>query len=342
VEKALLWKKLARTKTVQCRLCDHYCKIPESGFGICRARQNLKGALHSLNYGKVEGLAIDPIEKKPFFHFHPGARVLSFGAPGCNFRCLGCQNWELSQGPKLSKTFWTEASRASPKKIAEEAFAAKCDGIAYTYSEPTVFFEYARDCALEARKIDKNLFNVFVTNGYFSKEAFSRIKKERLLDAIRIDLKFMDDANYGEYCGGKLAPVLRNIRAVAKSKIHLEIIVLVIPTLNDSPEKLREFSKFVAGVNKSIPVHFLKFHPDYEAMNLPATPDETLLLARKIAKEEGIEYAYLGNSLIPGGEDTLCPGCGDILIQRSGFGVLKNFLEEPVCPGCGRKLNIVL
>ncbi|MFH0962230.1 MAG: radical SAM protein [archaeon] len=358
---ALHWKKLPNQK-IQCRLCAHYCLIKEGEFGFCRVRKNSGGALVSLSYGLARGVAIDPIEKKPFFQFFPGSRVLSFGTPGCNFTCLGCQNWDLSQEPRLGVSEATEGplQRKSRSLQPEELvkLATGTDGLAYTYSEPTIFWEYALDCIRLSRKLGKRtaessrgwtrsraargegkqLYNVFVSNGFFSRELANQIIKEKLLDAVRIDLKFMDEKNYKNYCGGRLKPVLDNIRKFAKSEIHLEVMVLIIPDLNDSPATLRKFAKFIASVDKSIPIHFLRFFPQYKAENRP-TPDETLVLAGKIAKKEGLEYVYLGNSTIPGGEDTLCPGCGKTLVRREGFGVVENFLRAPACPFCERKLR---
>ncbi len=363
---ALLWKPLARADSraggevrakhepesawVRCRLCSHFCVIGRGEMGFCHVRGNRKGRLYSLNYGLVEGLALDPIEKKPFFNFRPGTRVLSFGSPGCNFRCLGCQNWELSQGPRLGVALPGE--RVPAKRMAGEAVRTGAAGLAYTYSEPTIFFEYARDCVRESKKLvasgrlPKDFYNVFVTNGYFSKEMLAKIARERLLDAMRIDLKFMNGADYKSFSGARLEPVLENIRAVAKTGMHMEVIVLVIPGMNDKPAQLKEFASFVAAVGKSVPLHFIRFHPDYRVSGGSATPIGTLEKAREIAREAGIEYAYIGNTGTSGHEDTLCPGCGELLIERRGFGVVRNAFKgsrakRPTCPACGHKIAII-
>lgn len=345
---AMLYEKLTGKNAgkILCRLCMHYCVINEGERGYCLVRRNVKGKLYSLSYGKSSGFEVDPIEKKPFMHFKPGTSALSFGTPGCNFRCLNCQNWMLSQGVREGGPTALDIPSTLPKKVVEMAVREKCDGIAYTYSEPTIFFEYAYDCVKEARKVAPGLFHVFVSNGYFSKEALDVIEKEKMLDAIRIDLKFIDDKKYEEITGGHLLPVQQNIKRVygLKGKIHLEVIALVIPTLNDSEEDLRKLCKFVASVGKDIPLHFSAFYPQYKLGNLPATPEQTLLRAREIAKEEGLEYVYLGNVRIPHAEDTVCPKCGEVLIERSGYLVLSNKFKgkKPECPKCGKKINIIL
>ncbi|MDO8340086.1 MAG: AmmeMemoRadiSam system radical SAM enzyme [Candidatus Burarchaeum sp.] len=347
-KEAMLYEKLTGQNSgkVLCRLCMRYCIIGEGERGYCLVRRNVEGKLYSLNYGKSSGFEIDPIEKKPFFHFKPGTQVLSFGTPGCNFRCLNCQNWMLSQGVREAGPTALDIPSTLPKKVVEMAVDERCDGIAYTYSEPTIFFEYAHDCVKEARARAPNLFQVFVSNGYFSREMLDLVVKEKILDAIRIDLKFIDDKKYEEVTGGHLLPVQQNIKRVygLKGKIHLEVIALIIPTLNDSEDDLRRLCEFVAGVGKDIPLHINAFYPQYKLSNLPPTPEKTLLRAGKIAKEAGLEYVYLGNARIPHAEDTICPQCGEVLIERSGFLVLKNKFKgkKPECTKCGKKINIVL
>jgi len=342
---AMVYDKLTGKNAgkVLCRLCYKYCVLGEGEYGYCRVRVNRGGELFTLTYGKSSGFEIDPMEKKPFFHFKPGTRVLSFGTPGCNFRCLNCQNWLLSQAPREIENAFNIPTTL-PKQVAELAVRKGCDGIAYTYSEPTIFFEYARDCVLESRRIAPQMFHVFVSNGYFSRETLDLIVKEKMLEAI--DLKFINDEKYAEIAGGHLLPVQENIKKVngLRGRIHLEVIALVIPTLNDSEEDLRELSRFVASVGRDIPLHFTAFYPHYKLGHLPRTPDETLLKAKKIAEEEGLEYVYLGNVAIPHSEDTVCPKCGEVLIERSGFMVLANRFEDkkPECPSCGKKINIVL
>jgi len=357
---ALHWKALPN-KSIQCRLCSQFCLIKEGEKGFCHVRKNVKGKLFSLAYGKPRGISIDPIEKKPFFHFRPGSSCLSFGTPGCNFTCLGCQNWELSQEPRLVAEAELKSvqpsqdrnshgqepglgdslnkesgSEKSPEEIV--ALAKGTEGIAYTYSEPTIFYEYARDCAKLAKR--QGLYNVLVSNGFFSPELADEISKERLFDAIRIDYKFPDNKNYLKYCGAREKPVIENIKKIFESGINLEVINLVIPGLNDSEKSLGKTARKIAGIDPEIPVHFSRFHPDYSFRGIP-TPKDTLLLAGKIALESGLKHVYLGNAPdIPGGENTFCSGCGALLIERKGFFVSKNLLNRGGrCPECKKKLR---
>ncbi|MCX8166818.1 MAG: AmmeMemoRadiSam system radical SAM enzyme [Candidatus Micrarchaeota archaeon] len=351
-KEALLWVKLKDNK-VMCHLCNHYCIIEENKAGYCLVRKNINGTLYSLNYGKAYGLAIDPIEKKPFFHFKPSTRVMSFGTPGCNFRCLNCQNWDLSQAVREFEDPFG-VTDLLPSQIVSAAVNYQCDGYSYTYSEPTIFFEYARDVILEAKKVHKKAYHVFVSNGFFSQKMLELVLKERLLDAIRIDLKFIDDKKYNEITGGKLKPVLDNIKRVYESGLHLEVINLVIPSLNDSEQDITETVLAVKRVSSRIPIHFSAFHPDYKLMHLPRTPLETLLKAKKIAEDLGMEYVYVGNvHYYDGLEDTYCPSCKSLLIKRSGFNVVKNVFsnnkgiqisenKKPLCPKCGHEINMVL
>lgn len=340
MKKALQWKKLVG-KTVRCSLCSHYCVIKDGETGFCKVRKNSGGTLFSLSYGNARGVSIDPIEKKPFFHFRPGSQVLSFGTPGCNFTCLGCQNWELSQELRLGG-FEKNCRQIEPESLVK--LAQKTDGLAYTYSEPTIFWEYALDCIRLSKKekgiSGRKLYNVFVSNGFFSRELREEIIGKKLLDAVRIDYKFPDDKNYKSYCAGKMKPVLDNISAFAASKVHLEIIVLVIPGLNDSKASLAKASKAIAKINPEIPVHFSRFHPDGSFRACPPTPERTLVLAKKIANNAGLKNVYLGNaSEIPNGEDTFCSGCKKALIRRSGFFVLENLVKGGKCPSCGKSVR---
>jgi len=319
-------------KTVNCKLCAHYCRIPDGKFGACSCRVNQGGVLETLTYGKSAGLSIDPIEKKPFYHFKPGSHALSFGTPGCNLRCKGCQNWFLSQSPREAGGAF-DFPETAPEAIAEAS--AKADGVAYTYSEPTIFLEYARDVILETKKLYPEKYHAFVSNGYFSREAWELIEKERLLDAIRIDLKSFSDDFYREYCGVRLQPVLDSIERVHESKVHLELVTLVIPGKNDSPGELRELSEWVASLNVNIPLHFLRFFPMHEASALPVTPLKKLREAKAIAEDAGMQFVYLGNA----GEEanTLCPECGAVAIKRFGHSVTNN-LAGGACPKCGAQL----
>lgn len=322
-----------------CRLCSHYCVVPEGGLGFCCCRTNKDGVLYSMSYGKSTGFAVDPIEKKPFYHFKPGTRTLSFGTPGCNFRCKGCQNWHMSQSPREAQDAFNFAG-TPPKAIAEAAVREKADGIAYTYSEPTIFFEYARDTILETRKLDKEIFHVFVSNGFFSKEMWDLVLKEKLLDAIRIDLKSFSDEFYNEYCGARLQPVLDNIKRVKESGVHLEVITLLVPGENDSSKELRELTEWVAALDKDVPLHFLRFFPYYKAGDLPPTPEEKMREAKAIAEKAGLKFVYLGN--LGGENDSVCPKCGAVVVKRTGFSSESLLLEGALCPKCKEKLPFVL
>ena len=330
---ALLWEK--KGDKVHCLLCAHSCVIPEGGVGYCACRINEAGKLKTLTYGKSTGFALDPIEKKPFYHFHPGSAVLSFGTPGCTMRCLGCQNWAMSQSPRESKRAF-DIPDTMPAEIAKMALRENADGIAYTYSEPTIFFEYARDTILETKKLDKKKFHVFVSNGFFSEEMWKMAMKEKLVDAIRIDLKSFSDKFYREYCGARLEPVLQSIKRVKKSGIHLELITLLIPEKNDSPEEIRAISDFAASLSKDVPLHFIRFFPQYKAGDLQATSEAALRKAKELAEEAGLCYVYVGN--LGGEDDTFCPKCGTKVIGRIGFSAARNMLRDGKCPSCKTKI----
>ena len=345
---ALLWKSFdnpALKGKIQCQLCAHYCMIDEGQAGKCLVRRNDGGKLVTLNWGKTEGLAIDPIEKKPFFHFKPGAAILSFGAPACNFRCLNCQNWQLSQYSREVGTA-NEWPITTPEKIAEEAARKKVDGIAYTYSEPTIFFEYARDTALacKKRKGTAHLFHLFVSNGYFSKEMLDMVVEEKLLAAIRIDLKFIEEEPYFRITGGHLKPVQDSIRRMweLRGQIHTEVINLMIPGENDSDGQITKLCEYMASVSTDIPLHFSRFFPYYKMGDKMPTDIKRLLRAREIAKKAGMKYVYIGNTNLPDVENTYCPWCNELLIERDRYVILQNKLKKPSCPKCGEEINIVL
>ena len=352
--KALLYKRIGEPakKLVHCKLCSHYCIIKEGEVGKCLVRKNIGGTLYSLNWGKSAGFAIDPIEKKPFFHFKPGTRVLSFGTPGCNFRCLNCQNWDLSQAVREGGSNALGVPTTTPQQIARMAKENKADGIAYTYSEPTIFYEYAKDTVLACRKMGLSAFHLFVSNGYFTREMLQEVAREKLLAGIRIDLKFTNDEKYMQVCAAHVQIVKDNIKRVhaLKGQIALEVIALIIPTLNDSEEELREMCKFVSSVGKEIPLHFSRFYPQYKMQGLAPTPEKTLLRAREIAKEEGLEYAYIGNTDLKGVENTRCPKCNALLVERDRYSIGKNVFgklsekerKNPKCPQCGYGINITI
>jgi len=348
MKEAILYKKIDESSNeVICELCSHYCKIKSNYGGICRVRFNHDGVLYSYSYGKVDGVAIDPIEKKPFYHFKPRARILSFGTPGCNFKCANCQNSYLSQSIKLKPETLLAQEIVPPEQIVSLAERYNVDGISYTYSEPTIFFEYARDIIHTSKKNEKtrHLVHLFVSNGYFSKEMLKIVKEESLLDAINIDLKFFDDQKYLKVTGGHLKPVLESIERVYDYKIHMEIINLVIPGENDDDESIAKVAEFVAGISKDIPLHFSRFYPQYKMTHKPPTPYSTLIRAKEIAKSYGLNYVYIGNTDIPDAENTYCPSCNFLVVERMRYFTKVYFSQEEgkaKCPKCGKELPIVL
>jgi pyruvate formate lyase activating enzyme len=320
-------KTAHKDRSVKCLLCAHACLIPEGERGRCRARMNVRGRLYSLVYGRPLAEHVDPIEKKPFYHFLPGAAAYSLATAGCPLSCRFCQNWEISQARPEDYA----VPYRPPGVMANRARARAAPVIAFTYNEPTVFTEYLLDIAREGKK--KGIRCVIVSCGFMQERPLADMIA--VLDAVKIDLKGFSPDFYRRVTHSELAPVLRSIRQVAKSGRHLEIVNLVVPTLNDSPAMLRELSKWVAGeLGPDIPVHFTRFHPDYQLLNLPATPVATLERAREAAMKEGVRYAYVGN--VPGhpGNHTYCPKCGAVCIERSGFLVTEVRLKRGGCPAC--------
>ncbi len=314
---------------VQCLLCPHLCGMDPGERGTCGVRMNLSGELVSLVYGLPVAANADPIEKKPLFHFRPGSKSFSIACAGCNLGCLGCQNWEISQAlpediPPLTMP---------PAQVVESALDQGCSSISYTYTEPTIFFEYAYDTSKAARAA--GLANVFVTNGYMTGEALDVIRP--YLDAANVDLKAFRDETYKKVCGARLQPVLDTIRRMRELGVWVEVTTLVIPGLNDGEGELRDIAGFLAGVDPSLPWHISRFHPDYEYTDAPPTPVATLRRAREIGREAGLRFVYVGNvgSGARDGEDTACPGCGRTLIRRRGFEIVANDAAGGACPHCG-------
>jgi len=325
---ALYWKPL-KNGSVKCELCPHNCSIKRDLTGICGARKNLDGKLFTLNHSKPVSIAIDPIEKKPLFHFLPSSSVLSFGTYGCNLSCANCQNYDISmvrdRQPK---------QEVPPEKIIEMAIANKCSGIAYTYNEPTIYYEYMLDCAKLAR--EKGLKNIMVSNGYINKEPLKELCKH--IDAANIDLKSMSKEFYKTNCKGKLERVKETLKTLAEQNVWLEITTLIIPTLNDSMEEIEELAKWISEeLGRDVPLHLSRFFPLYQLESLPPTPDSTLEAARKVAVKH-LNYVYIGNVRKLGTEDTICPICGRVLIMRSGFLVKANAVRENLCTFCKQKI----
>ena len=331
LKEAFLYNKLA-DKKVSCYLCSHHCVISNGKFGICQVRQNKEGILYTHSYGALVAANIDPIEKKPIFHILPGSRSYSIATSGCNFRCGFCQNWQISQIRPKDKP-GVGSYPKSPQEIVAEALSSGCKSISYTYTEPTIFFEYALEIARLAR--EKRLYNIFVTNGYMTKEALEMIQP--YLDAANVDLKFFNDASYFKVCGGRLKPVLESIALMHKMKIWVEVTTLVVPGENDSQDELKGIASFLAALGREIPWHISRFHPDYEMADKEATPLSSLKEAYKIGKEAGLRYVYIGNVLEQ--EKTYCYKCGNDLISRLGFEVIKNNLQNGKCPECNVALD---
>jgi pyruvate formate lyase activating enzyme len=318
---------------VRCGLCNHYCTILDGKTGICGVRLNEGGRLYTLVYGKAAATGIDPVEKKPLYHFHPGSSTYSISTVGCNFRCRNCQNYEISQMPRDHNRIFGE--NLPPEDVVEAAKRYRCDSISYTYTEPTIFYEYAYETARIASK--QGLKNIFVTNGYISEEALKTVKP--YLDAANIDLKSFSDSFYRENCGARLKPVLDSIRLHRELGIWVEVTTLIIPTMNDSEDELRSIAGFIKSVGEEIPWHVSQFYPMYRLLDLPRTPVSTLKKARRIGLDVGLRYVYVGN--VPGdeGENTYCYNCGERLIRRFGYEILENKIVDSKCPKCGVEID---
>jgi len=346
MKKCILYKKLGNN-IVECTACSHYCKISENKTGICGVRKNQMGDLYLLVYGKAAAAHVDPIEKKPLFHFLPGTRILSVGTIGCNFACEFCQNWDISQATKKVKEQYKNpdeqmiqlgkmldmGQELPPEKIVKYAVQNGIKSIAYTYNEPVIFFEYIYDTAKLAHA--KGISNVFVSNGYESEEAMKKINP--YLDAINIDLKSFSEDFYRKKCKARLEPVLETIKRAHRSGIWVEITTLVIPGENDSDEELKKIAEFIADVNKSIPWHVSRFRPDYKMMDKEATPVETLERAYMIGREAGLKYVFTGN-IHDGKEDTYCPKCDNKLVERSVYEIEIKGLEKGKCKECRTRI----
>ncbi len=327
MKEAMFYEKLGEKK-VRCFLCSHDCHIKEGKRGICYVRKNLDGSLYSLVYGKVISMNIDPVEKKPLFHFLPASSSFSIASVGCNFRCEHCQNFEISQYPKEHEDI--PGNDFTPEDIVEAAAGNGCESISYTYTEPTIFFEFAFDCARLAH--ERGIRNIFVSNGYTTPEATKVIAP--YLDGNNIDLKGDDDF-YKKVCGARLEPVKETIRLMKELGVWVEVTTLLIPDYNDSEEDLRKIAGFIKSVDAAIPWHVTQFYPTYKIMDKPRTPLKTLRRAREIGFETGLKYVYEGNVPGEGGENTYCPRCKELLIRRFGFRIGEDKIKEGKCPKCG-------
>ncbi len=333
LKRAVLWEGTG-DKKVRCRLCAWRCLIAEGKFGHCMVRRNIGGALYSLNYDRVCSGNVDPIEKKPLFHFQPGSRSFSIACMGCNFQCEFCQNWQISQAAMVSGRI--DGEPVSPESIVAGALRSKCRSVAYTYTEPTIFMELCEETGKIAK--EKGLTNVFVSNGYQTKEAIDFSKG--WLDAINVDLKAFTEDYYKRLCKAHLKPVLETIKYIAKeTDIWMEITTLVIPGENDSDEELKEIAEFIVNeAGADVPWHVSRFYPQYKMGGTEPTPAATLERALEIGKKAGLHYVYVGN--LPGAqaESTFCYKCGKMLIHRVGYSILSNNVKEGRCPDCNTKV----
>lgn len=328
MRKAMFYER-ADDSMVHCYLCNHRCRIAPEKFGFCGVRENVDGELLTHAYGEVIAANPDPVEKKPLYHFLPGTYSFSVAAPGCNFHCGFCQNWQISQvsehSPRLS-----DSMELSPADIVRRAEEAGCRSIAYTYTEPTIFFEYAYETAKEAKK--NGLYNLFVTNGYMTPEPLNTI--EPYLHACNVDLKSFREDFYREICKGRLQPVLESIRLMKKMGIWVEITTLVIPGQNDSEEELRDIASFISSVDPAIPWHISRFHPDYQFGWVEPTSPDALRRGREIGREAGLQFVYLGN--VRGeNRNLLCPNCGATAVARDDTAVMAANLKKNRCGSCG-------
>jgi len=331
IKEALLYEVLD-AKAVVCNLCSHRCRLFPDKFGICGVRQNREGKLFTHVYGEVIAAHIDPIEKKPLYHFLPGSSSLSIATSGCNFRCSFCQNWQISQNSKgNTKDF--SGRVLSPEEIVATAKQQGCESISYTYTEPTIFFEYALDTARLAS--EAGLGNNFVTNGYMTREALDTIHP--FLDACNVDLKSFRDEYYQKLCGARLEPVLASICSMRELDIWVEITTLVVPGQNDSEQELTDIAAFIAEVDADIPWHISRFHPDFQYLESQPTPIETLRRAYAIGRDQGLSYIYIGN-VWGESEGTFCPNCGQNVIGRTGFSITGNKIQDGHCPFCKHKI----
>ncbi len=331
-KEAMLYEKLDGEK-VRCELCGHGCVLVGGQYGLCRVRQNVDGVLRALTYGVLVAVNVDPIEKKPLFHFLPGTKSLSIAAPGCNFQCSFCQNWQISQSPRNGQAARGQAG--SPEQVVTAAENHDCASISYTYTEPTVFFDFARDTAGLAH--ERGIANCFVSNGFMTPKAVETIAP--VLDAINVDLKAFRDETYRKIMKARLQPVLDCLEALVAAGVWVEVTTLVVPGMNDSDEELRDIATFIAEkLGPRVPWHVSRFHGDYEMDGEQPTPVSTLERACRIGADAGLKHIYSGN--VPGHADerTYCPSCRTVLIDRVGFSIRSVNLADGACPECGEQI----
>lgn len=324
---------------MQCLICAHKCRIKKGKVGVCRTILNKDGVLYSINYGILVAQSTDPIEKKPLFHFLPGSSSYSIASPGCNFRCLGCQNANISQSYRDGAyetylEYYKGTRRISPEEVVESALNAHCRSIAYTYTDPSAFFDYSIDVMMLAHK--NGLKNVFVTNGYYTEESINMTKG--LLDAANIDIKFFSDDSYRRICGGRLEPVLKAVRMFYENGVHLELTTLLIDGYNDASAEIRGIADFIASIDPNLPWHISRFFPLYKMKGGEVTRRENIIEAYNTGKAAGLKYVYAGNVKSDKYESTYCPSCGRLLIKRDGYNVSENNIVSGNCKFCGHKI----
>ena len=325
VREAKYYEKQAEKK-VTCKLCPHECRVADLERGTCGVRENRGGTYNTLVYGNPCSVHIDPIEKKPIFHYYPTTEALSLATAGCNFVCKFCQNWEISQ----KRPEQVESMKFFPKSVIDAALERKCKTVAHTYTEPVIFFEYMLDCAIEGKK--RGVPNVMISNGYIQEKPMRELCK--YLGAVKVDLKAFTEKFYKEMCSGTLKPVLDTLLVLKDEKIWFEIVVLIIPTLNDSKKEIGDMTRWIVKeLGPGVPVHFSRYYPTFMLKNIPPTPPETLHQARKVAMDNGVKFAYIGN-LVSDAENTYCPSCGKVLIERLQYHVILRGMKGNQCKYC--------
>ncbi|HTZ41142.1 MAG TPA: AmmeMemoRadiSam system radical SAM enzyme [Syntrophales bacterium] len=331
IKEAMLYERLDE-QNVHCALCSHRCKIAPSKRGICGVRENREGTLYTLVYGPVIAANVDPVEKKPLYHLYPGSVSFSVAAVGCNFRCTFCQNHEISQMPREEGRI--VGREMTPRDIVNQAVETGSKSISYTYTEPTIFFEFAHDTGWLARQ--EGLKNIFVTNGFMTEEALEAASG--WLDAANVDLKSFRDDFYRRYCGARLEPVLKTLKGMRERGIWVEVTTLIIPGLNDDESEVKDIALFVRSLGEEVPWHVSRFHPRYKIQDLSPTPVKTIRRAVEIGHEAGLKHVYSGNVPGQGGEDTLCGRCGKLLIGRHGYSIAVRNLRGSQCSYCSAAL----
>ena len=323
----MFWEKLGE-KNIKCVLCPRECMISDVERGYCGVRENRDGDYQTLVYGALCSANVDPIEKKPLFHYLPGTAAFSIATAGCNIECKFCQNWRISQ----FRPEQVDSVLIEPERLVAACRSRQAPTIAYTYSEPVIFYEYMHDCAALARK--EGIGSVMISNGYIQEKPLRQLCRH--LTAVKIDFKAFTERFYGETCAGKLGPILETLETLKDVGIWFELVILVVPTLNDSPDEIKKMSEWVVSrLGPDVPMHFTRFHPTYRITNLPSTPVSMLDRSRRIAMEAGVRYAYVGNVPMHPGENTFCHECNNELIKRVGFRIKFNRIADGKCPDCG-------